>query len=138
MKIYEIKDKMVGEWNSEVKAMIDTWTDYFHVTLEQFRNSIFETGLNYAKSNGCIAWIVDSSNAKGVFAQDIQKFLSEEGFNLFKNNGIKYFISISSNASPITKMTVNRYKSEASKSGLEQIELNSVSDAILWLKHNAK
>ena len=138
MKVYEIKDNLVGEWNSEAKAMIDTWTSYYFLTLEDFKNAVFDKGIKFAKQNNGIAWIVDNTNAKGVFSQDIQIFLKEEGFKIFKDNGIKYFITINSNANPLTNMTVSRYKATASESGLHQIELNSVADAIMWLKHNAK
>ncbi len=137
MKIYEIGENLIGEWNSEVKAIIDTWNSYFHVTLQQFKIAIFDKGIKFAKSNNGQAWIVDNSNAKGVFAQDIQKYLEQEGFKILKDNGIKYFITINSAIDPLTKMTTNRYKANASKSGLKQLELHSVADAILWLKTNA-
>ena len=87
MKIYEIKDKMVGEWNPEVRAMIDTWTNYFNVTLKEYQDTIFGTGINFAKANNAQAWIVDSLNAKGVFGQDIQKYIEEEVFDIFEKNG---------------------------------------------------
>ena len=138
MKIYEIKDRMVGEWNAEGKAIIDTVENYFHLTLADFKETVFNKGIKFAKANGGIAWIVDNTNAKGVFSQDIQTFLKDEGFKMFKENGIEYFITINSNANPLTNMTAGRYKVTAGKSGLQQVELHSVSDAIMWLKTNAK
>ena len=138
MKIYEIKDKLVGEWNSDAKAIIDTWTNLFHLTLSDFKEAVFNKGIKFAKSNNGQAWIVDNTNAKGVFSQDIQTFLKEEGFKMFKENGIEYFITINSKANPLTNMTASRYKATALKSGLQQIELHSVADAIMWLKVNAK
>lgn len=136
MEVYKIEGKMTGVWNSNARAMVDTWSDYYGVNLIDFKNTVFNRGLNFAKLNKGLAWIVDSSKAKGVFDQKIQKFLKNEGFDLFVKNGIKYFITINSKVNPITQLTVGRYKSLAAQSGLQLIELNNVDDAILWLNSN--
>ncbi len=138
MKVYEIKDTVVGVWNSEVRAMVDTWKNYSFLTLDNYKNTIFVKGVNYAKANNGQAWIVDSSNATGVFSQEIQQYIEKYAFKIFKKKGINYFITINSEISPLTKMTVNRYNTHANDAGVEQIEVNSVADAIEWLKANAK
>ena len=136
MNIFEIKDKIKVTWNPEVRAIIDTWSTYF-ITIEEFKEAVMVAGMNHAKANNGQAWIVDSSKAEGVFMQAIQKFIGETVFPTFVKNGIKYFITINSKVQAVTRLTVNQYKATAVISGLEQIELNSVEDAILWLKSHS-
>ena len=135
MKIHSIHDKVETQWNNEVKAIIDTWTNYF-VSLEEFKTNVIEKGLKYVAQNNAVAWIVNSKNAKGVFTQEIQNYISQEVFKKFADNGIKYFITINSEVSALTKMTVNAYSAKAGPEGVQLIELASVEDAITWLKAN--
>ena len=136
MSIYTIPGKLDVNWNSEVKAIIDTWSSYF-VTLDEFKEAVLIKGLSHAKANGGVAWIVDSSTAKGVFSQEIQDFIGSDIFPAFAKNGIKYFITITSKVSSMTKMTVKSYSAKTGPHGLKLVELNNVNDAIAWLKANA-
>ncbi|MCP4708683.1 MAG: hypothetical protein GY869_08670 [Planctomycetes bacterium] len=103
--VYTIADKLTVEWSEDVKAMVDTWTSYF-VTLEQFKEAVLIQGVNFAKARGVQAWVVDSSQAKGVFRQEIQDFIGSDIFPKFGEIGVKYFITINSELSTTTKMTV--------------------------------
>jgi hypothetical protein len=136
MQIQVIPGKMESTWNEDVKAVVDTWTTY-SVTLEEFKNAVLIKGIDFAKARHGIAWIVDSSTAKGAFSQEIQDFIGSDIFPGFVKNGIKYFITISSKVSPITNLTVKQYAAQAGPHGLKLIELNSADDAIKWLKANA-
>ena len=136
MKIYEIPQKLSVEWNPEVRAIIDTWTTYF-VSLDEFRDAVLIKGLNYAKQNKGQAWIVDSSSAKGVFSEEIQKFIETDIFPAFAANGIKYFITINSEVSAMTRFNVKKYSSKVGRFDLQLIELNNIDDAIAWLKESA-
>jgi hypothetical protein len=135
MKIYTIPGKMEGIWREDVKAMVDTWTDYF-ITLDEFKEAVLIKGVSHAAANGGVAWIVDSSQAKGVFKQEIQAFIGSDIFPAFANAGIKYFITITSQASAMTQMTVSSYSAKAGPNGLQLLEVNSVEDAVAWLKEN--
>ena len=131
--IHNIEGKLTVNWNSEVKAIIDTWTNHF-VTLKEFSDSVLIKGLKHAKANGGRAWIVDSSKAKGAFSPEIQKAIGEVIFPAFSQNGIKYFITITPKESAVAKMTVSKYTAKAGPHGLKLLEVNSVNDAIKWLK----
>lgn len=133
--IQQIEGKMVSTWNEEVKAVIDTWTNYL-VSLDEFREAVLVKGLNHAKANNGIAWIVDSSQSKGVFTQEIQQFIGTDVFKTFAANGIKYFISITSNMSALTKMTVKTYSAKVGPAGIKLLEVKNVNEAIEWLKLN--
>ena len=135
MKIHSVPEKLEVTWNDEVKAIIDTWSTY-HISLEEFKEAVLVKGLDHAKANGGIAWIVDSSKAKGVFTPEIHNFIGTDIFPAFAKNGIKYFITITSQVSAITKLTVRNYSAKTGPNGLKLVELNSVKDAILWLKAN--
>jgi len=132
MKIFSIPGNLEVTWNSEVKAIVDTWSNY-HISLDDFRDAVLVKGLNHAKKNGAVAWIVDSSSAKGVFSQEIQDFIGTDIFPAFAKNGIKFFITITSQVSAMTKMTVKSYSAKTGPHGLQLIELNNVNDAIDWL-----
>jgi len=131
--IHTIEGKLKVKWNNEVKAIIDTWYNYF-ITLGQFKEAVLEKGLEHAKANGGIAWIVDSSNAKGAFSKEIQEFIGNEVFPAFAKNGIKYFITITSKESAITRMSVANYSAKTGPNGLKLLEVNNVDEAIEWLK----
>ena len=133
--IQEIPGKMVTTWNSEVKAVIDTWTTY-SISLEEMTEAVLVKGVNYAQIRGGIAWIVDSSKAEGVFAPAIQEFIGSTIFPKFVEIGIKYFITIKPEVSGITSLTVRSYSAKAGPCGLQLIDLRSVDDAVLWLKEN--
>lgn len=136
MKIYSIPGKLEVTWRDDVKAVVDTWTTY-NVSLEEFKEAVLVKGLNHAKANEAIAWIVDSSTAKGVFSQEIQNFIGSDIFPAFAKNGIKYFITITSKVSALTRMTVQTYSAKTGPHGLKLVELNSVLDAVNWLKFNS-
>ena len=136
MKIYEIPKKLTVTWDSETKAIIDTWSTYF-ISIEEFTTAVMEKGLTHAKQNGGRAWIVDSSKASGVFSQEVQDFISAKVFPASQQNGIKYFITINSTVSAMTRMNVKRYSAAAGPNGLLLIELNSTEDALAWLKEQS-
>ncbi len=50
MKVYEVEGKIRSEWNSEVRAIIDTWTTYM-ISLEEFKTSVLDISLLFAKAN---------------------------------------------------------------------------------------
>jgi hypothetical protein len=137
MRLHGIPGKLEVSWRADVKAIVDTWTDY-GVTLEEFKEAVLVKGVNYAKQNGGIAYIVDSSKAKGCFSQEIQTFIGSDVFPTFVRNGIKYFITINSQASALTQGTVRAYQAKTASCGLKLVEVNSVDDAVMWLKNNSR
>ena len=127
---------MISTWEADVNAVLDTWTTY-SVTLDEFKEAVLIKGLNFAKSHGGIAWIVDSSKANGVFSQEIQKFIGSEVFPTFFKNGIKFFITIKPEVIGLTSMTVSSYSAKAGPAGIKLIDVSSVADAKMWLKEHA-
>lgn len=136
MHVYSIPGQLEVSWQEDVRAIIDTWSSY-DITLDDFREAVLVKGLDHAKAHGGQAWIVDSSQARGVFSQEIQDFIGSDIFPAFAANGIKYFITINSEVSALTRMTVNRYKAQVGPNGLQLLEVQSVGDAVMWLLRNA-
>ncbi len=134
-KIYEIPDSLVGEWEPDARAVIDTWTNQF-ITLDNFRETIFLKGIEYAQAHKGIAWIVDSSRAKSVFSKDIQDFIASDVFPMFYKIGIRYFLTISPEDT-IAKLTVNKYSAKTGPAGLNLVKCSSTADAIQWVKEHA-
>lgn len=133
MDVYSIPGKLTVTWNSEAKAIVDTWASY-SVSLDEFKTAVLEKGVNFAKSKGVKAWIVDSSQAKGVFKQEIQDFIGSTVFPKFAEIGVKFFITITSEVSAVTKMTVSSYSAKTGPNGLQLVEVGSAKEAIEWLK----
>ncbi len=133
-KIFEIPNKLLCEWESEAKAVIDTWSTYF-ITLEEFKEAVLIKGVNYAKANGVKAWIVDSHKATGAFKPEIQDFIAKEVFPTFAKIGVKYFMTINAENS-VTKLTVAQYSTKAGPNGMKVITGSSAKGAIEWLKKN--
>lgn len=136
MKIHSIPGKLEVSWRSDVKAIVDHWISY-GVSLDEFKEAVLVKGLNHAKSNGGVAWIVDSSEAKGSFTQEIQDFIGSDIFPAFAKNGVKYFITISSAVSSLTNLTVKSFSAKVGPNGLQLLEVKSVDDAVMWLKEHA-
>lgn len=136
MNVHSIPGKLTVTWQNDVKAIVDSW-DSYSITLEQFSDAVLAKGVNFAKSHKAVAWIVDSSKAKGAFSVEIQNFIGSDVFPAFAKIGIKYFITITSQISSVTKMSVKNYSAKTGPNGLKLVEVGSVSEAIEWLKHNA-
>ncbi len=134
-KLHEIAGNLTVQWVPEVRAVLDTWSNYT-VSLAAFREAVMDKGLAHARQHRGQAWIVDSSTARGSFPQDIQNFIGSDLFPAFAEAGIKWFITISS-ASAITKMTISSYTSKLGPSGIQLVEAASAEGAIEWLKKNA-
>lgn len=134
-KVYEIPGKLLVEFDTDAKAMIDIWSTYA-VTLAEFKDAVLVKGVNHAKTNGVKAYIVDSSKAKGAFSAEIQNFIATQVFPAFVRIGIKHFLTIDSE-SAITNLSVKQYSANADSSGLNVIRGSSVQGAIDWLKKNA-
>lgn len=132
--VYNINGKLEVKWLPEVKAIIDKWQDY-SVTLEEFQTAIMDKGLNYSKFSNGIAWIADSSEAKGVFSKDIQDFINSNVFPAFSKSGIKYFITIKPKNS-LTGLTVRKYSEKVGPNGIKLVETESLNEALNFLKNN--
>ena len=132
MDVYSIPGKLTVTWDPEVRAIIDTWTSY-SIPLEDLRYAVLGKGLSHAKAHGGIAWIVDSSNAGGIFYQEIHDFINRDVFPAFVECGIKYFLTVDPEV-PVTRKTVETYKKKAGPMGLELIEVPNVGEAKRWLR----
>lgn len=134
MLIHQIPGVLTVEWNNEVKAMFDTWSNYM-IKVEQFREAILEKGVAYARAHGGRAWVVDSSKAKGAMPQEVQALIEKEVFKTFAAIGVKYFITIKS-SSAITNMAISRYTAHVGPNGLQMVEVPDASQAVAWLKEH--
>ncbi len=135
MKLHEIPGKVISTWEADVKSVLDTWSNY-SISLEEFQEMFVGKSLEYAKHNGGIAFIIDSSFAKGQLAPEIQDYIARTAYQKLLNNGIKNFITIKPMVPGLTNLTVKNYSANAGPAGIQLIEVSSVEDAKLWLKEN--
>lgn len=128
-EIYNVAGKMVGEHDTNVQAMVDTWESLL-ISVDHFQSSIVEVGVPYAKTHGITTWIVDTSAAIGAFKMDVQKFIEETVAPSFAAIGIKYFIIILP-ASAIGKMSAKKVaQTNDAQEGMQTIEVFSWEDAL--------
>ncbi len=130
--VHTIVGKVACSWLPEHQAMLDEWTSYF-VSLEEFKAAVMKAGVAHSKKNGGRAWIVDSSKAKGVFADEIQQYIGSTCFKEFVAAGVKYFITIRSQVSSSTNLTVARYERQAGPAGIQLVTVDSLAQALAFL-----
>jgi hypothetical protein len=135
MIIHSIPGKLEIIWLEEVKAILDKWTNY-NITLSDFKEATLRKGLRHSANNDGRAYIVDSSEAIGVFSKEIQEFIETDIFPAFATNGIKYFITINSKKSAITEINVKVYSEKVKPAGITLVEMDSLDQAIDFLKQN--
>ena len=131
--INQIPGKLQTSYNMGAQAVIDKWQDY-NITLDEFKEAIIDKALTYGKTHGAKAFIVDSTEAKGVFSSEIQHYIEQNVFKAFADSGIKYFITTSSEVSAITNLNINSFSSKAGPHGIELVKVNNKEEAINWLK----
>ncbi len=134
-KFYELPGHLVSEFDSEVKAVINLWTNY-SITLEEFKEAVFVNGVNHAKNYGAVAFITDAKDCTGEFSPEIQKFIATDVLPTFTKIGVKYFLIIKSGYI-YTNKTIETFTSTAGPNGLKLIEADSTPGAIAWLKKYA-
>jgi hypothetical protein len=133
MLIHSIKGKLEVHWLENVRAIQDKWYNY-SVTPEEFKEAVLLKGLSHSKKNKGFAWIVDSSDATGIFTQQIQKFIEADVFPAFAAAGVKYFITVPPQKVGLTSMTVKAYSEKVGPAGITLIEVESFDQAIATLK----
>ncbi len=130
-KVFENPGKVLLEWDFISNVMIATW-DTYYISLAEYTEAIQE-GLKMVKQHGIKAWIVDSSNAKGVFSKEIQDYIRDVVFPTDAGLGVKYFITIDS-VSALTNINVRLYSVSADSNGIKSVKAHSVHGALEWLK----
>ena len=131
MNIFSIQDKLVADWNPEIRSVVEIWSDY-ELVLEDFRKAIFVKSINHAKASQAKGWIFDGSQAKGAFSEEIQAFIDGNRFPAFAWAGLKYFVTINPSVSEATKVETSQ-----DTRGLEWVELPSIEAAAQWIKAQA-
>ena len=131
--IYEIPGKLAIYWDDDVHAIVNTWKNYY-IRIDEFQQAIMQAGLDHAKANGGIAWVVDSSDAEDKFSENILNYIGEDVFPTFVKIGIKYFITIKPDHSPIAAFNVTSYSMKTAPAGLKLIEMPDLESALKWLK----
>ncbi len=133
-KLVEIPDKVTYYWESEIKSVVAIWQHYFideNVFLEAIKKV-----LKHAKENHAVAWIVDASNAKGLFKPEFIEKLRIDFFPKLKIIGIDYVLSIAPKHNSFAKVNANKYKNEMKKVGMVNVEFKDIESAINWLHEN--
>ncbi|NQZ78478.1 MAG: hypothetical protein HRT61_20560 [Ekhidna sp.] len=124
---------MTGVFDSSNGAMIDTWISLL-ISVEEFRKSIYEVGVPFAKNNFVTNWIVDTSSAEGLFRKDVQEFIDQEVAPTFAATGIKYFFIVLP-PSAIAKLSAkNVAKINDDQEGMQTVQVASVQEAIGLIK----
>jgi len=133
--IYEIPGKLTVYWDENVLTIVDVWNNYY-IRIDEFQQAVMVKGLDHAKANGGLAWVVDSSDAEGKFSENILNYIGEDVFPTFVKNGIKYFITIKPVHSPVAAFNVTSYSMKTAAAGLKLIEMPDLDSALAWLKEH--
>lgn len=131
--IYHVEGHVLGEYESTLNAMIDTW-DSLLISKENFKKSIYEVGVPFAQRNKVTSWIVDTSNSEGLFKVEVQKFIDESVAPKFAEIGIQRFFIIPPK-SAIAKLSATRVAEiNNDQDGMQTITIESVNSAMNMIK----
>lgn len=131
-----VPGKVVSSWLASEHTVIDAWESFF-ITLADFKKAIFDTALPQAAKLGATAWIVDTSKAKGVLADDVLAFITGQGHALFAAKGIKHFITVRPK-SATAALSFQRVEKVVGPSGMQLVTVDSVEAAIEFLRAERK
>ena len=133
--IYQVPDRVIGEYDAQNSTMIDTWSSLM-ISVDDFRGSIYEIGVPFAVTNKITSWIVDTSTAEGLFKKDVQEFIDQTVAPRFAEIGIRYFFIVLPQ-SAIAKLSAKHVaKINDNQDGMQTIQVASVQEAIELIKKN--
>lgn len=133
-EIYTIPGKLVGHHHPEIDAIIDTWTSLM-ITLDDYKSTIYNIGiLDFAPKNRVTTWVIDTSNAAGVFKPEIQEFRQNIVGPKCVEIGIRNFFIVqpqSAIGKLSTRKTTNIY---AGQKAMQTFEVSSIDEVLTMLK----
>jgi len=135
--IYEIPGKVKIEWDPTVRAVIDHWITPSLVTLAEFRTLTLEKGLPYAIAHGGHAYIIDNSQARGAFSQEIQAFGGTDVLPAYAKGHIQYFLVVAAADSPLANLSAKKYQAKVGPNGIQLVMVPSMAEAQRWLRERA-
>lgn len=132
-EVYAIPGHVTGHYDDRIDGMIDTWESLM-VSLEDFKSTVFDIGIDFAIKNQVTTWIVDSSNGQGVYKKEVQEFVERILAPKCSSIGIKYFFVVLPQ-SALGKLSAKKVASiNAEQLGMQTIEVSSVKEALNLLE----
>ena len=126
-------NKITISWNPEAKAIIGTMNNQT-ISIDEIRTAILDNELLRTKANSCRAWIHDSTQTAGFLPKEQLDLISNEIFPTFNKIGIKYIITIIPTNSIFSGKIIRQYSSLSCSNRLLLVAVDSLEQAILWLK----
>lgn len=131
--MYSIPKKLIGEYDSDLNAMIDNWSSLL-ATLEEFKSTIYDQGIDFVVKNKATVWIVDTSQGKGAFKKEVQDFIQSHVAPKCAEAGIKYFFMILPQ-SAIAKLAAKRVVELSSNNeGMQTFQVGSMEEVMQMLE----
>jgi hypothetical protein len=127
--IYEIPKKMIGYHDLEINSMIDIWTNLI-ATVDQFKSTIHDIGIPYAKENNIKTWIVDTGTSQGVFKSEEKEYIDNVIAPKCEDIGIEYFfVILGTNA--LTNLSVKKVvQINAAQKGMQTLMVESMNEIL--------
>ena len=128
-KIYEIPGKLISHYYPNEQTIIDTWTE-LNASFEDWKKTIYEIGiLEFAPKNGVKTWITDTSQATGVFSNEIQTFREEVSAAAMAKSGIKLFFTVTSDSAIATLSARKTSKVYSGHGEMQSLVVSSLQEA---------
>ena len=107
------------------------------ISKEQFQSTIYDIGVPFAVKNQVRYWIVDTSQASGVFKKDVQAFIDMTVAPKFAEIGIVYFFIVLPE-SAIAKLSAKSIaKINDGQEGMQTVQVRSVAEALQLIKEKS-
>ncbi len=134
LELYNIPGKVVGHYHPQLNAIIDTWESLL-ISLEDWKASVYDIGItDFAPKNGVTTWIIDTSNAIGVFKPEVQEFRAKIARPKLQANGVRFLFVVLPHTA-IGKLsarkTANIYSGQ---SILQSFQVASIDEAVDMLQ----
>jgi len=124
-------------WDEKNRVIIQVIDSLMYVTLEDIEYSCLKISFPFARENNAFAWIIDLSNTTGVLLPNYYDFLEEKIFSKLHETPIRYYFPINTSKSFVSQHSARKYYSKVTKYGVQLIEVNSIEEALEWLKNNS-
>lgn len=128
-EIYQLPGFVTGVYHSDINGIIDTWESMM-VSLEDFKSSVYDIGMDFAQKNGVTTWIVDNSNSQGVYKKEVQTFIESTVAPTCARIGIRFFFVVLPQ-SALGKLSAKKVaKINGEQTSMQTIEVHSLQEAL--------
>lgn len=130
VKIIEIPGKFISYWDDSSFCVIDTWLDFYSVSITDVEKVLLGTVIPFIKNKKCEVHVVDNSLSSGAFSREVTEYFRTEVASRMKETNLKYFVTVFSENSPIANISMRSVMTDDVQKKFFIIEASSVKEGL--------